>query len=298
MRNDPSVGRKSRRNFLPNLSCEELGINIFKYMDFIQLLEAYFRACKERDSRYSYRYFSKRLGKETPSFVAKFLTKKQKVSEDIFNILLDLFALKTADELEYFEVLHRLEHNPEGTTLYTMYYKRYKELRLKKPVSIEEAQIECATSWDIQLIRDMAALKGAQRNPMWFKKCIHPKLGLNVPDIEMKLKILEEAELLEVTEEGFNIPDPLQKMNPKDPRLKTYYRDMLDISKIYLNEPKKDRRFGAFNISTSREKFEKLKEDLKQFLEKQFEELDTSSNEDEVVVSFSYQLFKLAEIAE
>ncbi len=279
---------------LSDLPFRDLGLNIYQYVTFHSLLEAYFNQCKQQDRRYSYRYFSQRLGSKSPSFTKEVLDGKQKVNERLFTEFTEMLDLQ-GDEFDYFESLYRLEQYPEGTSLHERYYRRFRELRFRKPVNLVEAQYDCITSWFTWLIREVASLKGSQDNPLWFKRCINPILEKNVPDIVEAMDLLKSVQLLESSETGLSVPDPLKEMSAKDPRLKLLYKELIELALKYLKDTSKNREFGAFAIATTPEKYAQMKKDLKEFLDSQFLALDTPAGEATTVVSFSFQLLKLAQ---
>ncbi len=287
--------KQTRTRLLPDITLETLQINIYQFVEFHSLIRAYFDACKQQDRRYSYRYFSQRLQSKSPSFAKEVLDKKQKVSEKLFTILTEMLALK-GDQFDYFESLYRLEQYPKGTTLHQRYYQRFRELRFRKPISLVEAQHDCVTSWFAWLIRELASLKGAHYNPLWFKKCLNPILEKNTTEVIEALELLKKAELLVETETGFEVPDPLKEMDPRDPRLKLYYEEVIELSLKFLRDSSKNREFGAFAIATSPEKYATLRQNLREFLDSQFRELEIPTGEGKMVAAFSFQLLNLAEI--
>ena len=277
-----------------DIGLAELQMNIFEFVDFYTLLRAYFQRCKEKDKRYSLRYFSRRLGSKSPSFSKVLLDRKQPISEEIFNELTEMIAV-LGDQFDYFESLFRLEQYPQGSALHQRYYQRFKDLRLKKPISLLEAQHDCITSWFTLLMREVAALKGASYNPLWFKKCLSPLLGKNVGEIVEAIELLKQAGLLEETETGFALSDPLKAMKSTDPRLKLLHKELIELSLKFLNDDSQNREFGAFAIATTPEKFLQIKKRLREFLDTQFLELEVQPQEGKRVISFSYQLIKLAD---
>lgn len=298
MSNKSENGKQYKLNkVLPDITLKELGLNIFQYLDFKSVLSHYCKACKSKDNRYSFRYFSMRFGSKSPSFVKELLQGKHRISEKIFMELHEMLDLK-GEQFEYYDILYRMEQYPEDSSLYRHYYERFRELRLKKPLNIIEGQYECITSWFIWLIREVASLKGAYENPLWVKKCLNPMLEKNIVHIVEAFDLLKQVDLLVPTEEGFHLPDPLQKMSPKDPRLKLLYKELIELSLRFIKDTPDNRELGAFAIATTPEKYQKVKRNLKEFLHAQFFELDTPAGEASMVVSLSYQLLKLAETHE
>ncbi|MBF0287711.1 MAG: TIGR02147 family protein [SAR324 cluster bacterium] len=290
-----SVEKRYRR--MKDLRFDELNLNIYHFVEFKTLLSGYLQACKEKDKRYSLRYFSYRFGSKNPSFIKTILDGKQKISEELFTIITELMALD-GDQFDYFEALFRLEQYPEGTSLHKKYYERFRNLRFRQPVSLVDAQYDCITSWFIWLVREIASLEGAHYNPLWFKKCMNPLLEKNIPEIVEALELLKKVELLQESENGFEIPDPLKEMDPKDPRIQYLYKEIIELSLKFLKDPSKNREFGAFAIATTPEKFLEMKKNLKEFWDSQFRALETPNGEGTMVASFSFQLFNLASIPE
>ncbi len=290
-----TVERKYRS--MKDLQFDELNLNIYHFVEFKALLAGYFQACKEKDKRYSLRYFSYRLGSKNPSFIKAILDGKQKISEELFTVITELIIFD-GDQFDYFEALFRMEQYPEGTSLHKKYYERFRNLRFRQPVSLVDAQYDCITSWFIWLLREVASLKGAHYNPLWFKKSLNPLLDKNIPEIVEALELLKKVELLKETENGFEMPDPLKEIDAKDPRIKYLYKEIIELSMKFLNDPSKNREFGAFAIATTPEKFWEMKKNLKEFWDSQFRALETPNGEGSMVACFSFQLFNLANIPE
>lgn len=279
---------------LPDLKFSDLEMNVFQFTDFNVLLDAYFERCKNKDRRYSMRYFSQRFGSKSPNFIQSLLEGKQKISESIFTDLVEILSLEGPD-FDYFESLYRLKQYPEGSSLYERYYRRFRELRFKKPISLVETQHDCITSWFIWLIREMASLEGAHYNPMWFKKKLSPIIDKGVGDISAALDLLIKAELLEEQDGKFSLSEPLKEISASDPRLKLLHKELIEMSLKFLKDSSKNREFGAFAIATTPEKFDKMRQELKDFLNYQFRALETPPGEGSMVVSYSFQLFTLAQ---
>ncbi|MBF0280317.1 MAG: TIGR02147 family protein [SAR324 cluster bacterium] len=291
--NDP--GRRYRK--IRDFGFSEVELNIYNFVEFKTLLKAYFNACKEKDRRYSLRYFSYRFGSKNPSFIKAILDGRQKISEELFTEFTELLMLD-GDQFDYFESLFRLDQCPEGTALHKKYYERFRNLRFRKPVSLVDAQYDCITSWFTWLIRETASLKGAHYNPLWFKKCLNPLLDKNIPEIVEALESLKQVKLLEETEDGFETPDPLKEIDAKDPRINFLYKEIIELSLKFLKDPSKNREFGAFAIATTPEKFLEMKKNLREFWDSQFRALETPKGEGSMVASFSFQFFNLADIHE
>lgn len=286
-----------RRHHMIDLRLEDLELNIYQFIELRTFLSAYFQACKTKDRRYSLRYFSQRLGSKNPSFVNAILDGRQKISEKLFTEFTELLMLD-GDQFDYFESLYRLEQYPEGSSLHNKYYERLKKLRFRKPVSLVDAQYDCITSWFTWLLREAASLKGAHYNPLWFKKAFNPLLNKSIPEIVEALELLKEVKLLEESDEGFDIPDPLKELDAKDPRINYLYKEIIELSLRFLKDSPGNREFGAFAIATTPEKFKNMKKRLHEFWDAEFRALETPKGEGTMVASFSFQFFNLADVHE
>lgn len=280
---------------------EDLKIDVYQYLDYRLLMKDYFDSCRKHDKRYSYRYFANRLELRSPGYIQSLLKGDRKLSDKLTHEVCRLMQL-SGDQRDYFELLIRMDRSEFGGDAHEEYYRRIQNLRSKKlvPKTLDEAQVECVSSWLHWVLREMTLLKGASLNVMWFRKCLSRFLNISTKQVLKGLEDLKQAKLLDEEDGRIFAPDPV--LNFADERvssvLKFYHKEAMEQGVAAMANKAQDREYGSVLVATTPEKFQRLKEKLKKERREALELLNTEPGEASMVVSFSFQLFPVAKTPE
>lgn len=91
----------------PLLTLQKLGLDIYAYLDSRKLIQDYCQLCKARDSRYSLRWFARKMGFGAPNYIKLIIDGERNISEKRIQAFSDVMGLK-GEEQEYFELLVRV----------------------------------------------------------------------------------------------------------------------------------------------------------------------------------------------
>ncbi|MBF0238428.1 MAG: TIGR02147 family protein [SAR324 cluster bacterium] len=285
---------------LPDLKInKDIPLDLYDFYDFREVLKEYFQQCAQQNKRYSYRYFSRRLELKSPGYIQSILKGERQMSAKFYEDVVGMMGLGSS-ELDYFDLLVRMDRARPGSHLYQEIIPKLRQFRAKtlKVKSIQQAQGECISSWLHWVVREMTLLKGASLNIQWFKKSLRQLFSVNSSQIAQCLEELKAARLL--VEENFEItaPDPVIQIREKKlaPLLTQYHHDALTQAMAGLSLPAKQREYGSILVTTTPEKFMEFKKKLKQDRSEALKLLNVPPGEGTMLVSFSFQLFPIAQV--
>lgn len=277
------------------LTLLELSIDIYNYLDSRSLIRDYCQACKAKDSKYSQRFFAKKLGFGAPNYIKLITDGSRNISENMLDDFSQLMGLKGNDK-EYFELLVRLTQATDIERR-NHYFQQISSIRRKKldVHKLVGAQFDCISSLLHLLIREMSFLPNFEGDPHWIAKQLSFKVA--PAEISRCLKDLEEAQLmvlrdgkLKAADSSISFPDEVRSL-----AIQNYHHGILDQAKQALQQPLDQREYGATLVATTPDKFKLVKDRLKKFRAEIMEILDTPEGKAEEVVVLSFQMFHVVE---
>ncbi|MGK5093283.1 TIGR02147 family protein [Deltaproteobacteria bacterium TL4] len=280
---------------------QDLQLDIYRYRDFRTILKIYFEACKDNHVKYSYRYFTKALGLNSPGYIQSILNGKKTLSDRLMREFIQMMGLPQSSR-DYFELLVKMERVDFSSSLHHEYYQAAQMLRTKKikVKTINESQIDCISSWYHWVIREMTLLKGAHLKVQWFRRCLHKLVPLSGKQIIKIIEDLKEAHLLQEQEGTLLTPDPVLNFADESisTLLKMYHRGTLEQGILSLGTKAHEREYGSVLAATTPEKVALVKEKLRKTRREILEMLDAPVGEATELVSFAYQFFPVAQAKE
>ncbi len=268
--------------------------NIYDYLDPRKLLKDYFARCRERDSKYSMRYFAKRLGFGSPNYIQRMLNGDRKISEKTLDRLIALLEMEDS-ERDYFELLVKMAQ-AQDINRRNQYFTQIAAIRKKnlKVTTLHEAQYNCISSWLHWVVREISFLDGPIENVQWLSRFLRVKvspvmLSQCLNDLETAGLLVRDGDRLKAAMSSINFPEEVQSL-----ALLNYHRQILDQAQNALStQSPSEREYGAILVATTPEKYQQMKEKLKKFRREVLELLDTPDGEATRVINFSFQMFQV-----
>ncbi len=267
---------------------------IFEYNNYRQYLKDYYAECKRKHRYFSYRYFAKKAGSPSSSWLLYVMKGKRNLTES--SVEQFVTAMKLSDkEATYFRALVRF--NQAQTTLEKD--RLYKEL-LKQAGGpsikiIEKEQFEFYSKWYHHAIREMISLNGFKENPVWIAKKLKPTI--KPKEARRSLTLLEAL--------GFIKRDKTNKWVPVNTAISTgdevrshsvreFHRQMIGLAKEAIDNFESEKReISSLTASFSEECFTKLKKHFVDFENELIKIIEDDKNQADKVYQMNFQMFPL-----
>lgn len=273
--------------------------NIFDYTDHLVLLRDYFERYRKLDSKYSMRFFSKRLEFASPNYMQRILAGERRLTEETIDRLIRILGLE-GGQRDYFELMIHCKQ-AKDVERKTQLYNQILNLRrqMARITTLEEAQFASISSLLHYIIREMTFLKGSVENVQWVVR--HIKRKISPIKVSQCLDDLANAGLIErrngvykACNSSINFPEEIYSL-----ALMNYHREILNEAQEALKDQKyNEREYGAILVATTPDKFNRMKQKLKKFRREMLELMDTPDNEATIVANFSFQLFHVVDDVE
>jgi uncharacterized protein (TIGR02147 family) len=236
--------------------------SLFEYDDYRKFLADYYQSSKERNKKFSFRFFSRIAGFKSSNFLQLVMKGKSNISPESAEQLAKAMHLK-AEERLFFRtlVLFNQAKTSSERQRYSEELLRFKTYERIHPLS--KAQYRYFDRWYYSIVRGLVGLPSFQENPAWIATQIHPAI---TPE-EAK-QALDELKLLGLIER-----DPsslkLKQCNPNiassdaitTSSLAQFHRAMAGKAAESIDRfPRDQRDLSATTLGVSKETLEKVKE--------------------------------------
>lgn len=272
--------------------------SIFSYIDYRLFLRDYYRDQKKNSRFFSYRYFSKKAGINSPNFLKQIIESKRNLT----SLTLDKFitALKLTEKESLF-FRHLVLFN-QGKTVQDK--QQHYAVMLSMMHSVKEQQLtalqhEYFTHWFIPAIREIVSLYDFKDDYKKLAAAVHPPIS--VREARFAVKLLLKLGMIEQTEDGtFRQTSAAILSNSKVARMavRSFNREMLRKAEFALdNIPVEEREIYGVTIGASKECYDVLTAEMAAFRDRivSIVNADTNSNR---VYQMHLQLFPLSKTLE
>jgi len=268
-------------------------VDIFSFMDYRQYLDAYYKARKAVDRKFSHRFIG-REGKFDPGLFSKILQGKRDISSSMVFRLATLLKLDRK-ETEYFQCLV-LYNQSRLHAERNHQYEKLISLRGTGAKAVEQGQHRFYSKWYYSALRallDFVATDGSDpdRLARWLIPPIKPS------------EAREGLELLETL--GFAIRDANGRYRVSDPLITTGYGNSalnannfvlasLDLAKGAIDRfPAKARNLSTVTFSIPRARYPHYEARIRAFRRELMAEIEKEKSAD-IVYQLNLQLFPLS----
>lgn len=164
--------------------------NLFDFDDYRIFLRRFYEYRKHLNPKYSFRYFSARIGYRSPCFMQLVISGRRNLTAD--GVARFTKALKlNYHEASYFRSLVGFNQasSSEDRQRYAQEIMRSKGFQLHRP--LDAAKFKYWSRWYYVAVAEMALLEGFQEDPKWIAKVLTPTISP-----EQAKEALEQLETL------------------------------------------------------------------------------------------------------
>lgn len=270
--------------------------NIFDYIDYREYLADYYASKKEQNPQFSYRYFSRQAGFNSPGYLLDIVKGAKNISPKTMEGFCKILDLNNRKRQYFVDLVHfNQAKNPETKRYH--YEQLIPIFKKEHGTRLKDKQYEFYSNWYGPVIREMVGMKNFDESPEWISK----KLKNLVTPAQAKkmLKILLELNLIKQDADGkLGITDVHLSTPPEvsEVVVTKFHKEMLDLAKESLEgEEGTQREISCLTAALTPTKFETIKQTIQEFgtkLALQMKE-EKKEDEEEEVYQFNFQLFSL-----
>jgi uncharacterized protein (TIGR02147 family) len=269
------------------------GPNIFEYDDYRKYLRDWYAYSKERLKAFSFRYFSRQAGFQSPNFLKLVMEGQRNLSGESIDRFVKVMKLDRAQSA-YFRHLV-LMNQAASFEEKSFYAEQLLSVRPKGPLKIlAQAQYSYLSNWYNVPIREMVALRDFREDPEW----IASRLSPSIKPAEAK-KALEELQLLGLLKrdpDGRLVEAEGQVGFGDEIRLATvvqFHRSMMSRASEALDRVRpEEREVSGVTLAIGRDKVAQVKSLIQKF-RKELLALGAEVGDAETVYQANFQFFPL-----
>lgn len=271
--------------------------NIFEYLDYREFLRDYYDAGKEHSSHFSYRYFARRAGISSPSFLRHVIRGERNLGDTVDN-----FARAIGfdeEEAEFFHLLVDFNQAQTDDEKNRAFERVAASRRFRNARRIDKGMFDYLSHWYYPAIREMTARPDFQEDPAWIADQLVPSISED--EAARALEDLLELGLIERNAEGEIVrgdPSVTTGHEVQSLAIANYHREMLERAGNSIETvPREDRDLAAMTVCISRDSIAEIKARVHDFRELLFEYCD-ADEDPQVVFQINTQLFPLSRISD
>lgn len=275
-----------------NLSAQQP--TVFDYSDYKKYLRDFYLYRKNKSSGYSYRKFSIDGGFKSPNILKLVIDKERNIGNNSIPNFIKALGL-SGKQADYFATLVRLR-NAKSDFLKDDLVKFLKTLLPQtKRKTLDKPGRTYLNHWLYPVIRELACLKDFSLDPHWIHNLLYE--DATIDQIRECLHFLIDRGFIKKNANGrYYASDAIIESTDEIDclEIRNFHRMILDQAKHSVDSvPLNEREFGAFTISTSRDKIPVLKEKLKNFRHEIYQLLrdDQDKKEMDSVVQVNFQMY-------
>ena len=153
-------------------SMKEWQPDIFTFLDYREYLQAYYEAAKENTRAFSYRYFARKAGLSSASFLRHVMRGERNIrgSTQQFSKALS----HTKEESEFFEMLVKFSQATSDSEKNKVFERVCAFRRFREARRIDKAMFHYLSHWYYPAIREMTARSDFREDPTWIGSQLIP----------------------------------------------------------------------------------------------------------------------------
>jgi uncharacterized protein (TIGR02147 family) len=269
--------------------------NIFDFLDYRAFLRAYYEAAKANTSAFSYRYFARKAGLSSPSFLRHVMRGERNIGDTVENFAKALEL--NAEETQFFRLLIDFDQAETDRERNRAFEKLAASRRFRTARRIDQAMFDYLSHWYYPAIREMVARPDFDEEPAWIAGQLTPRI--EPEQAETALEVLLDLGLVVRDDSGTLVRGEASVTTEHEVRslaIANYHRQMLERAGESIELiPREYRDLAAMTVCISPETIGELKERVHAFRELVFELCD-SDEEPQVVFQINTQLFPLSSL--
>lgn len=273
----------------------EAKVNILGYTDYREFLKDYYRQEKERNPKFSHRFFVKKAGFSSPIQLHAVMEGVRNLSKDgilKFSLALGL----TKREQQYFETLvsHNQAKTPETQSYYFELLRSLRKDKIGTP--LDDDKFEFLSKWFYPAIRELVALPYFSDDPEWIRKAL--KNRVTTKEARQAMDALTRLGLIKNENGKFVQID--QNLITEDDLVHDaayqFHQQILNIAKDTLaNTYPNERQCSGLMMPMSTKQFYEVKKMIREFEDTVIRFLNEHPETPESVFHLNTMLFSLTE---
>jgi|WetSurMetagenome_2_1015567.scaffolds.fasta_scaffold177422_1 uncharacterized protein (TIGR02147 family) len=240
--------------------------SIFEFIDYRQFLAEYYRNKKESSRYFSYRYFSQKIGLNSPSFLKAVVEGKRNLTRPMLERFGKAMNL-TSKELIYFKNL--VFFNQAKTSAEKQeYYTALKAMAggVKESI-LNSDQFEVFSDWYIPVVRELICLYDFKNDYHKLASVIKPRIGAHEANAAVGL-LLRLKMVVQQSDSVYRqvAPSMVADGSVTSLAVRSFTRTMIDHSKNALDTmDKNERHISGITMGISPETYEVLTTEIEAF---------------------------------
>ncbi len=269
---------------------------IFEYTNYRVFLKDYYAHMKESTHFFSFRFFSKRAGFNSPQILKYVMEGERNLGTESIEKFIVALTLKNR-EADYFRAL--VNFNQAGT-------EKDKSIHFKELIRASEGgdikqlhknQYEVFSNWYYVPIRQMVSLNGFKEDPQWIASSLKP--AIKPAEAQKALDRLKELGILRYDGQGklvqsdafIKTEDEVQSL-----WLRKFHNHMIRLAQESIERvPKEEREISSVTLSVPKSEIQNIKTMISAFEDEIMEMLAKKPDEAETVYQLNFQFFPLME---
>lgn len=268
--------------------------NLFEHVNYRQFLAAYYQSKKASSESFSYRYFARRAGVASPSYLLDVIKGVKNIADKSLDGFCRALGLSLR-ERHYFENLVRFNQsdNPEVKRHY--YQQLLPVLKKESGKHLQGKQYDYFSSWYLPVVREMIALSDFRENSKWIsrrlKGLISPKEAKKAIELLLDLGLIKRNadERLKITDVTVTTPPEVAELV-----MVKFHQEMLSQAREALVGVEGwQREISGITAALSPAQFKEIKQEIQEFQNRIMQRLEKVDQEANHVYQFNCQLFAL-----
>ncbi len=268
---------------------------IYNYLDYRVFLKDLFDFRKEKNSNFSYRYFSGKAGFSSPNFLKLVTEGQRNLSNEGIAKVAKGFSMKK-QESEFFEYLVLMNQAATHEEK-NHYYKKMTAIRgFASCQKLEKESYEYFSKWYYPVVREVAILGSCDFSPERIAKALKPQITSS--QAKKALKLLVKLGLLKKDENGkweqsSKIVGTAPEVNSLT--IANFHREMIGLAAEAIEQyPSEKRDITALTLNVKEEMMPQIKQKIASF-RKELLEMALRSGEGNQAIQVNFQAFPLSD---
>lgn len=243
-----------------------MGPSVFEYIDYRKFLGDYYNYKKKTSRYFSYRYFSNKIGLNSPSFLKQVIDGKRNLTSQMIERFCNAlnFNQKEARYFRSLVLFNQAKTIGEKQEYYTL-LKTFIENIEEKILSPE--QYEYFSTWYIPVIRELVCTYNFKDNYETIGKMLIPEIQPS--EVKKAIELLLKLNLIERTSDGSyrqTYSAVVADSNITSFAIRSFTRKMIELSGEALESfEKNERNISGITMGISKEAYHLILSELEAF---------------------------------
>lgn len=268
-------------------------VKIYDFTNYREYLKAYFEDRKKRDSKFSHRYVSRRLGLSSPNLILMVIQGKRNLTPSLAFKISEEFK-HNEKEAEYFENMVRFLQAKTNKEKDRCFNKMILLRRnINNAMKIEEYQYEYYTNWYNLAIRELVTHTEFKEDYKWLAKKISPPITPS--QAKRSVDLLLKLGLIKKNGKSYIRSSPIISTGPEVSSLAivNFHKKMAERAASSLDTvPKDERDITSCTVNISEQSVTKIKNIIADCRKKVLS-IAKESNPADRVYQINFQLFPI-----